>query len=73
MLLEDSTTYREILEKGLCQGERNVLLRVGAKKFGPPSATIVAAVQGISDPARLGRLTERLLEATNWEDLVGGS
>ena len=36
MLMEDSTTYQEILEKGRTQGDRsqaNLLLRVGTKKF----------------------------------------
>jgi hypothetical protein len=76
MLLEDSTTYQEILEKGLSkgrsQGERNLLLHLGTKKFGPPSAAIAAALQAIAEPARIEQLAERLLDAVDWEDLMRG-
>jgi hypothetical protein len=82
MLLEDSTTYQQILEKGelrglekgeirgLEKGERNALLRLGTKLFGPPSAEILAILQDISDRERLGRLVERALEVANWTELV---
>jgi hypothetical protein len=97
MLMEESTTYQEILKKGvsqgisqgisqglsqgisqgisqglrqgLSQGERTVLLRVGTKRFGEPSEAIYTKLQGISDPARLESLAERLLDVHSWEEL----
>lgn len=84
MLLEDSTTYQWILQKGVSQGlseglsqgvregERNVLLRQGTKRFGPPSAAALAELQSISDTERLEQLAEKLLDATSWDDLLFG-
>jgi hypothetical protein len=84
MLLEDSTTYREILEKGVsqglsqglsqgfAQGEKNSLVRIGTKRFGPPSASVSAVIQSIVDSSRLERLLERLLDAKDWDDLLAG-
>jgi hypothetical protein len=78
MLLEESTTYQWILEKGknqgltqgLSQGERNLLLLVGTKKFGPPSPSVRAEIEAIAEPARLERLGERILDAVDWNDLM---
>ena len=88
MLMEDSTTYQYILEKGetigiakgesigiakgITQGERNLLMKLGGKRFGAPSEAIVAALRSISDPVRLERLSERILDAVSWDDLLGG-
>lgn len=78
MLLEDSTTYQATIRKGisqglaqgLAQGGRQVILRMGAKKFGPPGEATVVALQAITDPARLEQLAERLLEVNTWDDLL---
>lgn len=88
MLIEDSTTYQEILGKGLKQGReegreeglergrleasRNVLLRQGTKRFGPAPEPIASALGAIADLAQLERLAERILDATGWEDLMRG-
>ncbi|WP_020472551.1 RpnC/YadD family protein, partial [Zavarzinella formosa] len=74
MLLEDSTTYQEILNKGISQGisqgERHTLLKLGTKRFGPPSQAIMDTLQGIADPAILDRLIDRVLDAAGWDDLL---
>ena len=76
MLLEDSTTYREILEKGVsqgfAQGEKKLLLQIASKRFGPPSTVVMTAFQDISDRTRLERMSERLLDAKDWDDLLAG-
>ena len=73
-MMEDSTTYQEILEKGmtqgLSQGQRAVLLRQGTKRFGPPPASIATALQAITDPTQLEHLEERILDAVDWDDLL---
>ncbi|WP_020472541.1 RpnC/YadD family protein [Zavarzinella formosa] len=83
MLMEDSTTYQEILGKGLTQGfsqgrtvglreaQHHLLLRLGTKRFGSPNQTTLAALEAVTDSDRLERLADRLLEAVSWDDLIG--
>ncbi len=73
MLMEESTTYQYILEKGLTQGQKALLLRQGTKRFGPPSAANVAAFEAMSDAARLESLAERMLDAADWNGLLRDS
>ena len=85
MTLEDSTTYQEILQKGVSQGlsqgisqgvslgERQLILLLGGQKFGAPSPSVRSAINAISDPAILERLALRLGIAGGWDDLVGGN
>lgn len=88
MTLEDSTTYQATIAKGRAQGIilgkaegvalgqlqslQAMLRRQGAKRFGPPPAEVSAALDGIADVARLERLTDRVLDATGWDDLLNG-
>jgi len=78
MLMEESTTYQATLEEGrtkglsqgLSQGLRAAVLRLGKKKFGVPTASISAELIAISDPSRLERLTEGVLDVETWEALL---
>ena len=82
MLLEESTTYQAILAKGLsqgisqgisqglCQGLRTTLLRQGTKRFGPPDTTVLAELHRVTDPERLERMTDLILDATGWDELL---
>ena len=86
MILEESSTYQWILEKGLVKGEaigkekgevkgeaneaRKLVLRLGTKRFGPPSPAVGAALQAATDRERLERLAERTLDAVDWDDLI---
>jgi hypothetical protein len=80
MLMEESTTYQEILGKGVAQGlergqlqaHRNLLLRQGTKRLGEPAPATTAALGEITDLKRLERLAERILDATSWDDLLKG-
>lgn len=49
---------------------RRLLLRLGRKKFGPPSPDQEAAGNEIADLTRLEHLLERLLEANSWQELL---
>lgn len=81
-ILEESSTYQMTLNegraKGLVQGKaegaletgRNYLLIQGRKRFGAPAADREAALAAITDPARLERMAERILDATGWDDLL---
>ncbi|WP_020471228.1 RpnC/YadD family protein [Zavarzinella formosa] len=74
MLMEDSTTYQWILEKGVNQGislgQKNMLLRLGAKRFGQPSPSIASTLNAITDSVRFERLGERILDVNTWEELL---
>ena len=76
MLLEESTTYQGILEegkaRGLSQGLRNTIIRIGSRRFGPPTESILRTLHGIVDATRLEILADRILDAGNWDDLVTG-
>lgn len=71
-LLEDSSTYQHVLEKGESKGQRKYLLRQGTKKFGVPRAAVDAALSAITDTQRLERLAERILDVGSWEELLAG-
>ncbi len=81
--MRESSTYQAILEEGMAEGRdrgraegraqeaRTLLLRLGTRRFGEPAPDISAAVRSISDVDRLEALTERVLDASDWTDLLG--
>jgi predicted transposase YdaD len=81
--MKESTTYQMIVEEGralgLVEGRREgtvqalrgVVRRLGESRLGPPDKEAQAALDGISDPARLEELTLRVLTATSWRELLG--
>lgn len=78
MLLEDSTTYQAILEKGhsegrsegLFLGERKSLLLFGKTRFGEPSPAVLQQINAIQDVDRLDRLVVQAAKVSNWDDLL---
>ena len=84
--MRDSTAYQAILDEGRAEGEikgraegeikgraeeaRQLLLRLGRKKWGAVDATVEQTVQAIGDVDRLELLIERVLEAASWQDLL---
>jgi hypothetical protein len=68
---EDSSTYRMIFDRGVALGYlTQVILRLGAKRFGSAPAEVEAAVRGVTDRGRLERIADRLLDAASWAELV---
>jgi hypothetical protein len=70
----------EGLAEGLAQGlararaeeltrSRELLMRMGSKRFGPPSNEDLAAIGRLNDPEKLAQLAEQVLDVTSWEDL----
>ena len=72
--MKESVTYQAILEEGEvlgeAKGERNALLRIAAKKLGPPNEQTRQAIDAITDLSVIFRLQERLLDVTTWNDLL---
>ena len=80
--MRESVTYQAILREGraegeakgmaegMTQGERRILIQMGRKKFGPPDAETIRAIETITDLGRIERMADRLLDVTGWNDLL---
>jgi predicted transposase YdaD len=72
--MEESTTYQAILrrgeERGAARSLRETILRQGRRKFGEPSAELVQTLEGIANRERLQQLTDRILDAASWQELL---
>ncbi len=84
--MEDSTTYQAIIQRGKAAGKlegiqegiqegklegvREVILRLGSKRFGEPAAAIRDALEAIQDLEQLEQLADRLLEVESWQELL---
>jgi hypothetical protein len=69
--MEESSTYQWVMEKGGKKALRETLLDLGTLRFGQPDATAVAALNSLDDKERLARMRHRLLDAADWDDLLG--
>jgi hypothetical protein len=49
-----------------------ILLRVGRKKFGPPTAEHEVAVTAMTNLAQLETLAMKVLDVNTWNELLGG-
>jgi predicted transposase YdaD len=61
----------EGLVEGRAQEARRLILALGERRFGSPSASVRASLDGIGDPETLERLGQFLLDASSWDDLLG--
>jgi hypothetical protein len=72
--MRDSSTYQAILEEGReegrAEGERRLLLRIGAARFGQPDERIRSRIEAITDIEPIKRLAERLLTVSSWDELL---
>ncbi len=83
--IEESSVYQDILAKGEAKGEargeakgrvedaREILIRHGTKKFGPPSEQVKRQVAALSDLERLHDLIDRVLDVANWDELLASA
>lgn len=80
--LENSSTYQALLAKGEAKGRqegrqegrineaRELILRLGGKRFGPPDAQTTAQISQTRDSVQLNVWADRLLEVENWNELL---
>ncbi len=85
--IEDSWVYQDIFTKGEAKGRaegeargraegeleeaRKILIGLGRKRLGQPDESVQATIAAVGDLGRLDLLLERLLDAANWEELLG--
>ena len=69
-MLEESSTYQGLLEKGAMRSHKQILLRLGRKRFGAPDATTETAIQSIQDMDRLDRLIDAFQAVGSWQELL---
>lgn len=82
MLMEESTTYQEILKTGFEKGERTgfekgeikalrkIIRDLGSSKFGTPNEETLQALGSITDREKLDRLVNSILSASTWNELL---
>jgi hypothetical protein len=80
--VKESSTYQAIVQESEAKGEargkimgklealQEMVLLQGQQRFGRPSQRAKNAVRAITDIPRLERLAIRILDATNWRDLL---
>ena len=76
--IEESSVYQGILKRGEAKGRtegrvedaREILLRHGRKKLGPPSEKVEAEITALADLNRLHDLTDRILDVSTWDELL---
>ena len=67
--MKESATYQAILADGM----HHILLHHGRMLFDDPDAETRAALEAITDPQQLERLSERLLDVSSWDELLAPS
>jgi hypothetical protein len=68
--VHESDTYLAILDEGALKHMRELVLRIGQEKLGPPPNDVVAAVKGIEDLGRLDRFIVGYTKVSSWQELL---
>lgn len=66
----EESVFGEIGEvKGEMKGERDALLRVGARRLGPVTPSVQESITRISSLEKLQAMLDRVLGAQSWDEL----
>jgi len=72
--MRESTAYQAILDEGRVEGRvegtQNTILRLARRICGNPPPTVESALRAITDLERLERISDRVLDAGSWEELI---
>jgi hypothetical protein len=62
----------QVVNEWIAEAQGRTVLRAAAKRFGPAPAEVEKAIQAITDPKRIDRMIDRLINSTvtGWADLV---
>ena len=69
-LMQESTAFDEATEEGEIKRSHRVLLRQGRKLIGSLDTSTEAEITAIKDLDRLDRLTDAILTAKSWQELL---
>jgi hypothetical protein len=56
--------------EGFVEATQSLILRLGSKKFESPSTAITSKIMAIKDFERLTNMSEKMLDATSWKNLL---
>jgi hypothetical protein len=68
--IREIEVFRLLGEDFKAEGAKRTIARQGRKKFGEPTTEQEAALNAITDPARLEALAEKVLDATTWDEFL---
>jgi hypothetical protein len=71
--MKESVTYQAIIAEGEARSVhamQKALLSLGQRQFGAPNASTRTALAAITDPVRLQEILERVLDVSNWAELL---
>jgi Domain of unknown function (DUF4351) len=66
----NKTSYEKGLDKGREEGLKSAVLRLGRKRFGDPTDETKNRIQSMNDSAKLEALTDKVLDAQSWDELM---
>jgi hypothetical protein len=69
-IMHESSAYDLILEEGGVREAQRIILRLGKRRFGNPDEATIKELSSIKDLDRLERLTDEILGASNWNELI---
>lgn len=69
-LMQESTAFDEAVEEGELKRSHRLLLRQGRIRFGNPDAATESELTAIKDLERLERMSDAILTATSWKELL---
>jgi hypothetical protein len=68
--MEENTFVQWMNEEGRIREARDIILRLGRRRFGEPDAAMVQRLNALQDRAQLEELTDRILDAPSWTSLL---
>ena len=68
--MEESVFWQIVEEKGEVKGERNAVLRVGARRFGAVPPAVQERLAQISSLPTLQAMLDRVLDVASWDELL---
>jgi hypothetical protein len=68
--MHESDTYLAIIDEGQEKRGRDDILIVGEERLGPPTESVKAQLNGVTDLPRLIRMIRRAAKAASWQEIL---
>ena len=69
--MRDSASYQALVEEGQVMQARADIRRIAEKRFGRADKAMLDQLACTTDLDHLDRIYDRILEAKDWQDLLG--